>query len=647
MLMKKYCLLILLILSFSVVKSQLKLAGIFGNHMVIQQGMQAPVWGKAHPGATVRVDFAGYTTIAKADNDGKWMLRMPELPAGGPFEMKVSSNSKITLTDIMVGEVWLASGQSNMAMATSSTNIDANRKDAEDDYKNIRLFTVPDATASIPLDDITTGEWKICNKGTVKDFSAVGYFFGRELFNHSKNPVGIINVSKGATNVETWMSADMLASIPEFRNKVLTRDNDLGKWNAFVKKSQEAEKYREVTAQTANKGVQVGVNLLKYKDNDWKKATAPMDMARLGLNGYWGFVWIRKYIDLTEADINEDLTTHLVVSSNYNTFYFNGVEIGKGKNELAPKQFSIPKKLLQAGKNVLAIKMVVYWGTATIGLKGEEANLFTSNTHRKILLDGEWLYNSSIEPELPKWQDYYNRDNVLYNARIAPIIPFGIKGVLWYQGEANASRAALYKRLFPMLIEDWRVRWKQGYFPFLYVQLANYKEKKNIPVEDDWAELREAQLQTLSYPNTGMASAIDIGDANDIHPKNKLEVGKRLFLAARKIAYQEDLVYSGPTYDSMKVEGSKIRIYFSSTGSGLVAKNNTDLKGFSIAGADKKFFWANAVIKGNEVEVSCDKVMNPLAVRYSWESNPDGNLYNKEGLPASPFRTDQWTRNGK
>ena len=647
MLMKKYCLLILLILSFSVVKSQLKLAGIFGNHMVIQQGMQAPVWGKADPGATVRVDFAGYTTTAKADKDGKWMLRMPELPAGGPFEMKVSSNSKLTLTDIMVGEVWLASGQSNMAMATSSTNIDANRSEAEDDYKSIRLFTVPDATASIPLNDITTTEWKICNKATVKDFSAVGYFFGRELFNHLKTPVGIINVSKGATNVEAWMSANMLASIPEFRNKVLTRDNDLGKWNAFVKKSQEAEKYREVTAQTANKGVQAGVNLLKYKDDDWKKATAPMDMSALGLNGYWGFVWIRKYIDLTEADIKEELTTHLVVSSNYNTFYFNGVEIGKGKNELGPKELSIPKKLLQAGKNVLAIKMVVYWGTATIGLKGEEANLFTSNTHRKILLDGEWLYNSSIEPELPKWQDYYNKDNVLYNARIAPIIPFGIKGVLWYQGEANAGRAALYKRLFPMLIEDWRVRWKQGYLPFLYVQLANYKEKKDNPVEDDWAELREAQLQTLSNPNTGMASAIDIGDANDIHPKNKLEVGKRLFLAARKIAYQEDLVYSGPTYDSMKVEGSKIRIYFSSTGSGLIAKNNTDLKGFSIAGADKKFFWANAVIKGNEVEISCDKVVNPLAVRYSWESNPDGNLYNKEGLPASPFRTDQWPKNTK
>ena len=231
---------------------------------------------------------------------------------------------------------------------------------------------------------------------------------------------------------------------------------------------------------------------------------------------------------------------------------------------------------------------------------------------------------------------------MLYNGGIASVIPYGIKGVIWYQGENNAGKAYQYRTLFPMMIEDWRVRWGQGYFPFLFVQLANFRDKQTEPVDNDWAELREAQLLTLKYPKTGMVVTTDIGDANDIHPKNKLEVGKRLFLAAQYIAYGENVVYSGPVYQSMKIEGAKILLSFTCSGSGLKAGNNLPLKGFAIAGDDQKFVWADAVIKGNDIVVSSGNVSKPVAVRYAWEGNPDGNLFNKEGLPASAFRTDQW-----
>jgi len=323
--------------------------------------------------------------------------------------------------------------------------------------------------------------------------------------------------------------------------------------------------------------------------------------------------------------------------------YINGKPIEIKEDKTSKKQiFLVRSKQLNKGKNMLAIRLLVNWGSANIGTKESEANLVSTDNETKISLGGQWCFNNQIEPEIPQWQDYYNKINVLYNGEISSLIPFAIKGAIWYQGENNAGKAYQYRTLFPMMIQDWRVRWGQGYFPFLFVQLANFKAKQAEPADDDWAELREAQQMTLRYPNTGMAVAIDIGDANDIHPKNKLDVAKRLFLSARNVAYGENVVYSGPIYESMKTDGSKIRISFSCAGTGLTTLKNLPLRGFAIAGEDKKFYWAEAVIEGNEVIVSAKMVSKPLAARYSWASNPDGNLYNKEGLPASPFRTDQW-----
>lgn len=624
-------------------QSKIQLPSIFSDHIVLQQKMQVPVWGNSLPNASIKVQLGGFISQTKANAEGKWMLRLPEMNAGGPFVMKIWDTDTIRIEDVMIGEVWLASGQSNMAMTVSNIVANSEKEIAEANYPNLRFFNVNNTPASLPLQNMDKSEWKLCTSALVKDFSAVAYFFGRELLKNKKVAVGIIHTSKGATSVEAWMSSEMLKTHPDFTAKVDEFDTDPIKWNAYLKKSMGADRLRDSISKAAKVGIQMGVQQKDFDDSKWNVSQYPMDMGSIKLNGYWGFVWFRKTIEISNKTKLANLKLDIPITANRFEIYMNGqpIEIKDYKSS-GTQFFFVNAKQLNHGKNVLAIRIFQHWATGRIGLKDVEANLVSMDNKIKISLAGNWSYNSTIEPEVPQWQDYYNKNTVLYNGGIAPLIPFGIKGAIWYQGENNAGKAYQYRTLFPMLIEDWRVRWGQGYFPFLFVQLANYRDKQAEPVDNDWAELREAQSLTLKYPNTGMAVTIDIGEANDIHPKNKLEVGKRLFLLAQSLAYGENIVCSGPVYQSMKNEASKIRISFTSIGSGLNTINNQALKGFAIAGEDKKFYWADAVIDGNSIIVSSIKVPNPVAVRYAWAANPDGNLYNKEGLPASPFRTDQW-----
>jgi sialate O-acetylesterase len=510
------------------------------------------------------------------------------------------------------------------------------------DYPEIRFFTVPKKTSSLPLKDMDKQNWTLCTPATVKKFSAVSYFFARELHKNKNVAVGIINSSWGATSAEAWLSSEMLATHPDFRERVLSTDNDTSKWNSYVKNCIKAEQDREIIARTSKKGIEAGVMNYGYDDSGWKKCTSPVDMPGTGLNGYWGLVWLREQIDIPQKITTKKMKLVVNILARDAIFYINGTEVAHIVNPGKTFSIDVTPGILHQGHNVLSVRLYVNWGSAHIGTKKEEPYIVSEDNKIRIPMKGEWSFNSEIETSVAQWQDYYNKLSVLYNARIAPIIPYGIKGVIWYQGENNAGNGYQYRTLFPLLIEDWRVRWQLGYFPFLYVQLANYMEKKNEPEESEWAELREAQLMTLKYPNTGMAVTIDIGEASDIHPRNKLDVGKRLLLLARRIAYGEDITASGPLYQSAKIEKNKIRISFTSTGSGLAARDGNLLKGFAICGDDKRFYWANATIDGNEVVVSSIKVPEPQAVRYSWANNPDGNLINKEGLPASPFRTDDW-----
>ena len=625
-------------------ENKIQLPSIFSDHIVLQQKMQVPVWGSAEPNKIVSVQLAGFTSTTKVNAEGKWMIHLPEMNAGGPFEMKIWNKDTIRLQDVMIGEVWLASGQSNMEWQVGAgVGPNTAQEIANANYPLLRYFAVNKQTSSVPLSKMGKAEWKSCTSLSVKDMSAIAYFFGREILKNKNVAVGIINASWGATSVETWMSAEMLKTHPDFTKKVEQFDTDPDRWRAFVQKNVLSDRSRDSISASAKQGVKAGVQLKDYDDASWSRTQYPMDMSSINLGGYWGFVWFRKTIEIGKGIKLSDFILQIPISGRSFDCYINGKPIEIKEDKTNKKQiFLVPRKLLKEGKNTLAIRLLVNWGSANIGTKDSEANLVSTDNKTKISLGGQWCFNNQIEPEIPQWQDYYNKINVLYNGEISSLIPYAIKGAIWYQGENNAGKAFQYRTLFPMMIQDWRVRWGQGYFPFLFVQLANFKAKQAEPADDDWAELREAQQMTLKFPNTGMVVAIDIGDANDIHPKNKLDVGKRLFLSARHVAYGENVVYSGPVYESMKTDGSKIRISFSSVGTGLTTINGLALRGFAIAGEDKKFYWADATIEGTEVVVSAKIVSKPVAVRYSWASNPDGNLYNKEGLPASPFRTDQW-----
>jgi sialate O-acetylesterase len=626
------------------VETNLRLPLLFGDHMVLQQKMVLPVWGWAAPNSTITVIVANNKVVTSVGADGKWMLKLPAMDAGGPFEMKIWDKDTITINDIMIGEVWLASGQSNMEYPMNQGIGDNSAMEiAKANYPNFRFFKVDRHPYPISQETMQAGVWKLCTSSSVLDFSAVAYFFAREIIENQKVTVGIISSTWGGTPIESWMSAEMLKTHPDFEKSVECFDKDTVHWNALKKKSIQNNLYRDSIVKTAREGLSKGIHLPYYIDKRWKTAYYPMNMSSLGLPNHWGFIWFRKTFDITEVSEILDYYIQIpVVGSSY-VIYMNGqpIEIqydkATGKNSYILRGHQII-----LGKNIISIRLLVFWGDGSIGLNDVDARLVSLDNTVKINMKGEWRYNSEIEPAIPEKQEYYSKINVLYNGMIAPLIPYGIKGVIWYQGEANTANAFQYRVLFPMLISDWRTRWGQGNFPFLYVQIANFQNKKPEPVDDTWAELREAQLFTLSTPNTAMAVAIDVGEANSIHPKNKLDVAKRLYLAAQHVAYGKKLVYSGPLYESMKIKDSTILISFKSTGSGLITKNNKPLTGFAIAGKNKKFHWANAVIKGNQLIVSSPMVTKPVAVRYAWEINPDASLYNKEGLPASPFRTDQW-----
>jgi len=629
------------ILTLTLNGQELKLASVFGDHMVIQQGIHTPVWGWAAPGQLVKVEMAGFISVAKTQTDGKWMVRMPVLDYGGPYEMKVIARDTLRLKEVMVGEVWLASGQSNMEWSVGmgiGPKTDEEIKQAQ--YPDIRYFTVPHQTSVVPLENTEAAPWKQVNPETVKGLSGVAYFFARDLHLHRKVAVGILSSSWGATSAHAWMSSEILGMHPDFKEVVRNQDKNPANWEAVVAQSKWNDQHRDSLAAQCQEGLKRKVFSPEFNDSEWKTISYPANNEKAGLQWFWGVTWFRNSFEIKELKGNQG-TLKIFLRGKKVTLYLNGKEFARIPDAEKEMNLKIPKGLLKKGKNILAVRLYEVWGTGLIGSAGSIPAIITDKNEH-ISINDTWKASGAIEPLIPGNQGYYNQYSVQYNARIAPLIPYGIKGVIWYQGEGNSSRAFQYRTLFPMLIDDWRTRWGQGYMPFLFVQLANHKEKKPLPEDDQVAELREAQALTLKLPNTGMACAVDIGDALDIHPRNKLDVGKRLYLAARKVAYGENIVHSGPMYEGFRTEGNQIRISFTSVGGGLIVKDNQQLKGFSIAGSDQKFHWAEALLDGNTVLVSSPQVPAPVAVRYSWEINPDGNLYNKEGLPAVPFRTDNF-----
>jgi len=629
--------------------------------MVLQRDASVPVWGWADPGGAVTVSLEKQTARAVADAKGKWSAKLGPLAAGGPYALTVSGKNTITRANVMVGDVWLCSGQSNMEMNLRPGPVavyNVEEELARANYPNIRLLSIPRATSFEPKDDISGLAWQVCTSENVSAFSAAGYFFGRDLHTHLNVPIGLIDCSRGATPAEAWTSPEALRALPDFRETIdalpeLVRKSS-GDVAAYEKAAAEWDAaldshdagYRDAPAAWANPDLDT---------NGWTPMSLPTYWEDAGYPNLDGFMWYRKVVDVPKEWAGHPLTLGLGTINDMDRAWFNGVLVGSFEQLSGwtkPREYDVPGELVKAGRNVIAVR--VYDIGNKGGLCGIAKDLWLRPAKQPqtpgLPLAGEWrckvgLDLATIPPKAhaPDFRaDNFRLPGVLFNAMVSPLIPYGMRGAIWYQGESNAERAYQYRTLFPCLIQDWRTRWGRGDFPFLYVQLANFLKPNAEPVNDAWAELREAQLNTLSVPNTGMAVTVDIGDADNIHPRNKQEVGRRLALAARHVAYGEGLVYSGPIYRSMGVEGHSVRLQFQHAENGLICKGDR-LLGFSIAGADQKFYWADAHIEGNTVRVACDNVPNPVAVRYAWSTNPACNLLNKEGLPASPFRTDNWT----
>ena len=624
--------------------AQLRLPALVSDGMVLQRDHQLNIWGWAAPGDRVSVKFGGKQFKARAAAEGAWQVQLPSMKAGGPFIMEISAGKeKITIKDILIGDVWLCSGQSNMEhqMSLHATRYAA--EIARSTNPAIRQFLVRRATDLQGPGKDLKGSWTSANPTNVLRFSAVAYFFAAALYDKLQVPIGLINSSVGGSPIEAWLSEEALREFPDIF-KTVERNKDTSYINALLRKAQAREEESR-KKEPADKGLTSSTPWYSpaYKPRRWRTITVPGYWEDQGIRDLDGVVWYRKEIEVPASMTGIPATVFLGRIVDADVLYINGAQAGNTTYQYPQRKYAIPAGVLRPGKNLLVVRVTNDRGKG--GFVPDKPYYITAGGE-SVDLKGDWQYKvGEVYEEPPKGGGIIlqYQPMALYNAMIAPMEKYAIRGIVWYQGESNASRgsAALYNRLLPALITDWRTRWRQGNLPFLYVQLPNFMDVNYKPSESHWAELREAQLKTLSVPQTGMAVTIDLGEWNDVHPDNKKDVGERLALAARKTAYGEELVYSGPLYQSAEVKGDKIIIHFSSTGTGLTTIDGEAPGSVAIAGADKRFVWANAKIEGNTLVVWSPKIPAPLYVRYAWADNPENpNLYNREGLPASPFRTD-------
>jgi sialate O-acetylesterase len=611
--------------------ASLKLPRIFSDRMMLQRDIPAPIWGWAKPLADVTVELAGKRASAKADNHGKWRATLPASTAGGPHELIVRSGDEtLRISDVLVGEVWVCSGQSNMEWTLAQNEHLATADIAAANDPLIRHFTVTKAMTASPLDDVT-GEWFHVEPKSIAGCSAVAYYMARDLRKALNVPVGVIVSSWGGTQAEAWIPRESLESVAEF-DPIVKRIQIPGV-------TEEPKPHED----PGNEGVKLGYADANHNDGDWKTMDLPRIWESAGLD-IDGSVWFRREIDIPTAWVGKELTLSLGALDDFDVTYVNGKEIGRtGKETLNPwahpRVYKVPASVVKAGRNVIAVRIFDQWGSG--GFAGKKDQLFLAGPSGQIPLTGDWKYK--IELELPSIStNTAIPPTSLFNAMIAPLVGYGIRGAAWYQGESNTDRAVQYRKLLPTLIQSWRQLWKQGDFPFLIVQLANWVTNDGFFRRGvHWAEIREAQaMAARNVPNAGLAIAIDIGEAEDIHPRNKWDVGHRLALAARAIAYGQPVEHRGPAFESLKINGDKAVVSLTHA-EGLVARGGPPQE-FEIAGADRAFHRADASIDGNQVALHSIKVTKPVAVRYAWADNPQCNLYNAAGLPAEPFRSDDW-----
>lgn len=658
---------------------------IYGDHMVLQRNQPIQIVGTAESGKSVNVTIDGETVCATADKDGVWKAVLSAREAGGPYTVTVTGaegSKSITFSDVLIGEVWLCSGQSNMSMPVWSNSPFWSSKNGKEEakraiYPKIRLYkTKCVVSPGVERTAITGSGWEVCSPETVKDFSAFGFYFGRQLYRDLKIPIGLIHSSWGGTRIEAWISKNGFASADrkaELGQIKVAEDpqavNKLEQEFQRIQKKADAAFYAwykkfHSTYAAETKAAE------KWKDpsfdvSSWENIKVPgvidpnMD----------GVVWFRRDIDVPAKWAGKDLRLSLGAVDDCDETFFNGVKVGATGPDVPNywekiRVYTIPGSLVKAGRNTLAVRVIDTFSNGGFTSPANQIYIQLGDDQiERRSLDGTWKtkVEFKVDPKKigprPTVTASYKLNSpqypaTLYNAMIAPWTVYPIQGILWYQGESNAGSYQDYMILHPLLIKDWRAKWHNPKMPFVFVQLAAFERhnpkirlvddfwKNRPPAESNWAMLREVQTATLNVPYTGMAVAIDIGDHSDIHPADKQTLGYRAAREAERIAYNWKGVTAGPLYESMKIEGDKIRIGFTNVGKGLYVKGKK-LGSFAIAGKDGKFVWANARVEGNSVLVWADSVKHPVAVRYAWANYPGNpNLYNLDGFPASPFRTD-------
>ena len=623
---------------------------LFSDHVVLQRGVKVPIWGWTSPGTKITVTFGGQTKTGVAQPDGKWMVYLNAMRVSAePRALTVkgpTSDQTVTIQDVLVGDVWLCSGQSNMEMGIGACN--ATNDIAEANFPHIRLLTVPRLIATTPAQTLQCA-WLPCNSETVTKgvwggFSAAGFFFGRELYRQLDIPIGLIHSSWGGTVAEAWTSTEGLQPLDDFNERVeQVAASSKGQRSNF-------DTQYENWCRKSDPGTIQEWGKPDLESTGWKTVKMPQAFEQAGLPDFDGIVWFRHNFELPAGWAGQTLKLGLGPVDDVDTTFVNGKKVGQMNRYDLNREYAVSAELLKPGANVVSVRVLDTGGAG--GFTGTADQMFlkpaSSADSAGLSLAGEWLMRDSAPlsklpaPPTPGDANNPNVVTVLYDGMIAPLLPFAIKGAIWYQGESNADRAYQYRRLLPAMIRDWRRHFGVGDFPFYIVQLAAFQSTQPLPRENDWAELREAQAMTANdVPHAGLAVAIDIGEANDIHPKDKAEVGRRLALCALAETYGKKVEFSGPWYKSMKVQDRSIRLSFDHVDGGLVSKGG-ELKGFAIAGEDHKFVWANAVIDGKQVVLSAAGVEHPVAARYAWDIDPICNLFNEAGLPAVPFRTDNW-----
>ncbi|HEY8957454.1 sialate O-acetylesterase [Chitinophaga sp.] len=637
--MKQLLILQLFLFSVYTGTAQVKLPALVRDSMILQRDEKVKLWGWASAHEKIEIRFRGKVYKATAGADGNWMIQLAPTKAGGPHNIDIIASNKITLHDILFGDVWLCSGQSNMVHQMDIHDVTYANDIATANYPQIRQFLVPTLTdLQGPQHDLPAGRWVPAVGEAVRPYSAVAYFFAKKIHEKYKVPVGIINASVGGTPIEAWISSEGLKEFPA-QMAVIEKNKDTAYINSFSRQAAPAP--QPADAGLANAPAWYDMT---YTPKGWRNINIPGYWEDQGIRDLNGIVWYRREIDIPAAMTGKAARVFLGRIVDADELYINGKKTGATGYQYPQRRYNVAPDVLKAGKNLFVIRV-----TNTAGKGGFVPDkpycIFAGND--TIDLKGYWQYKvGAVFPPVTtpvKRITLQYQPAALYNAMIAPEINYTIKGYCWYQGESNTGQPKQYEKLLPALISDWRQQWGQGALPFLYVQLPGFQDYSYLPVESGWAMLRESQTKALSVPNTAMVVAIDLGEWNDIHPDNKKEVGERLALAAMKKAYKEDIVYSGPLYQSAVIEGDKIIVSFTHTGGGLITKDGEAPATFEMAGADKKFVRANAKIAGNKVIVWSNEIATPVYVRYAWSDNPvNPNLYNQEQLPASPFRTDKF-----